>query len=117
MKNRRELIVAFGAALVGMVVVVGPALAAELMGTIKAVDVSAKKITVVEKGTDKEVEVSVTDDTDFITPKKSSKLDLEKLSKNVEKAKDAGKKGAMYKVTHEDKVASKIEVVAKKKDN
>ncbi len=117
MKNRRELIVAFGAALVGMAVVVGPALAAELMGTIKSVDVAAKKITIVEKGTDKEVEVTVTDDTDFITPKKSSKIDLEKLAKGVEKARDAGKKGAMYKVTHEDKVASKIEAVAKKKDN
>lgn len=116
MKNRREILLTLTAAFVATAVVVGPAIAAELMGHIKSVDVSAKKITVAEKGTDKEVEVTVTDDTDFITPKKSSKIDLEKLSKNVAKAKDAGKTGPMYKVTHEDKVASKIEQVAKKKD-
>ena len=117
MKNRRDLLVAFGAALVGTVVVVGSTFAAELMGTIKSVDVSGKKITVTEKGTDKDVEVTVTDDTDFITPKKSSKIDLEKLAKNVEKNKEAGKKGATYKVTHENKVASKIEAVVKKKND
>ena len=44
-------------------------------------------------------------------------MDLEKLATIVTKQKDAGKKGAVAKVTHEGKVASKISFgFAKKKE-
>jgi hypothetical protein len=116
MKNRRDLMLTLIAAFVALTVVIGPAIAAELMGRINSVDVEGKKVTVVEKDSDKEVVVTVTDDTDFVTAKGSNKIDLEKLAKNVAKAKEAGKTGPMYRVTHEKRVASKIEQGAKKKD-
>ena len=90
-------------------------IADELLGVITSVDIEAKKVTVVEKGTDKEVQVTITDDTEYVTPKGSSKIDLEKLSRNIEKAKEKGKQGVRVTVTHEKKVASKITVAAKKK--
>ena len=70
----------------------------------------------------KEVEISVNDDTEVVSKKGSSKVDLEKLEKNVKRAQDAGKKGVTVKITHEKKVASKIEFqkkkgAGKKKDN
>ena len=63
------------------------------------VDPDAKKVTVVEKDTDKEVVVKTTDDTELVTQKGSSKLDLEKLSKGVAKYQDAGKKGMPVRVS------------------
>jgi hypothetical protein len=116
MKNRRSFLFMLVPALVAVAVIVAPAIADELLGVITKVDVAGKKVTVVEKDTDKEVLVTVTDDTDFVTPKGSSKIDLEKVAKNVEKAQAKGRKGMNVKVTHEKAVASKIEAVAKKKD-
>ncbi len=116
MKNRREFLLMLTAGVVALAVVAAPVIAAELIGMITAVDVAGKKVTVVEKGTDKEVKVTVNDDTEYVTAKGSSKIDLEKLSRNIEKAKEKGKQGIRVTVTHEKKVASKIEVTAKKKD-
>ena len=60
--------------------------------------------------------VTTTDDTEVVSGKgESSKIDLEKIAKNVAKAQDAGKKGMNVKVTHEKGVASKIESSATKK--
>ena len=72
------------------------------------------KVTVVEKDTDKEVIVTITGDTEYVTKKGSNKIDLEKVSKAVEKAKDAGKKGINVQVTHEKGKASKIQPIFKK---
>ena len=115
MKNRREFLLMVTAGVVALAVIAAPVIADELMGVITAVDAEGKKVTVVEKGTDKEIKVTVNDDTEYVTPKKSSKIDLEKLSRNIEKAKENGKQGVRVTVTHEKKVASKITVAAKKK--
>src|SRR4051794_11983938 len=115
MKNRREFLLTLTAGLVALAVIITPVIAEELLGVITKVDVEGKKLTVVEKDSDKEVTVKTTDDTEYVTGKGSSKIDLEKLSKNVAKAQDAGKKGMTVKVTHEKGVASKIEAAAKKK--
>jgi hypothetical protein len=115
MKSRRTFLLAATSGFVALAVIVVPAIADELLGVLTSVDVGAKKVTVVEKGTDKEVVITVTDDTEFDTPKGSQKIDLEKIDKFVKKAQDAGKKGMPVKVTHEKSVASKITVAAKKK--
>ena len=115
MKNRRNFLLGLTSAFVALAVVVGPAIADELMGVITKVDASAKKVTVVEKDTDKEVEVTITDDTEWVTPKGASKIDLEKVSKQVAKAQENGRKGVNVTVTHEKAVASKIVPAAKKK--
>ena len=114
MQNRRKFLLTLAATVVGMGLVVASVLADELLGVLTKVDVEAKKITVVEKDTDKEIEVKITDETEQVTKKGAVKVDLEKLSKAVEKAKDAGKKVSV-KVTHEKGVASKIEFQKKKK--
>ena len=102
-KTRRSLLASVLAASFALVVTVGTALAAELMGTIKSVDVEGKKIVVTEKETDKDVTVTVTDDTEWVTKKKgetkTSKIDLTKV-----------KKGTVVEVIHEDAKASKITV-------
>ena len=116
MKNRREFLLMVTAGVVALAVIAGPVIADELMGVITAVDAEGKKVTVVEKGTDKEIKVTVNDDTEYVTPKGSSKIDLEKLSRNIEKAKEKGKQGVRVTVTHEKGVASKITAAAKKKD-
>ncbi|MDR3634490.1 MAG: hypothetical protein P4L84_11855 [Isosphaeraceae bacterium] len=108
MKNRRTFVMTIAAALMALAVVVAPVLADELLGFVTKVDVENKKLTVVEKGSDKEVEITTKDDTEVVTGKGSSKIDLAKLSKGVTKAVDAGKKGTLAKIIHEDKVASKI---------
>jgi hypothetical protein len=95
--------------------VVGSVLADELLGMITKVDEDARQLTVVEKGTDKEVLVKINDDTEYVTPKKTGKVDLGKVSKNLERAKEKGRKGIAAKITHEDGVASKIEVQIRKK--
>ena len=108
MKNRRKFLMALTTSFVALALVVGSAFADELLGVLTKVDVEGKKVTVVEEGTDKEVLVTVTPDTEWVTKKATTKIDLEKVSKNVEKAKDAGKKGIGVTVTHEKGVASKI---------
>jgi hypothetical protein len=100
-----------------MGLVVASVLADELFGVITKVDADAKKITVVEKDTDKEVQITVTDDTEYVSKKGSGKVDFEKLEKGIAKAKDAGKKGINVKITHEKYVASKIETQKKKAAN
>jgi len=108
MQNRRKFLLTLTAGVVAMGFVVASVLADELLGVLSKVDVDGKKITIVEKGTDKEIEVKITDDTEVVTKKGAVKVDLEKLEKQVKKAEDAGKK-VNVKVTHEKNVASKIE--------
>ena len=92
-----------------------PLLADELFGVITKADADAKKITVVEKDTDKEIEVKITDDTEYVAGKGTGKVDFEKLEKGIERAKEKGRKGIAVKITHEKGVASKI-VVEKKEE-
>jgi hypothetical protein len=115
MKNRRVFLLTLIAGVVALVVVAAPVIADELFGVLTKVDIEGKKLTIVEKDTDKEVVITVTDDTEAVSKKGSSKVDLEKLAKYVEKAKDSGKQGPMIKVTHEKRVASKISIAKKKK--
>jgi uncharacterized membrane-anchored protein len=115
MKNRRTFFHVMAAGIVALGMIAVPALADELLGVMTKVDIEGKKITVVEKDTDKEVIVTVTDDTEYVTPKKTGKVDLEKLSKNIEKAKEKGRKGVTAKIEHDKAVASKITVEARKK--
>jgi len=113
MLNRRTLLLSLTSGLVALAVLAAPAIADELFGAITKVDADAKKLTVLEKDTDKEIEVTVTDDTEYVA-KKSGKVDFGKLEKNVKKAQDAGKKGFAVEITHEKGVASKIKAVMKK---
>jgi hypothetical protein len=115
MKNRRKFLTILTTGFVALAVIVGSVVADELMGTLTKVDVAGKKVTVVDKE-DKETVVTVTEDTEWVTKKGTSKIDLEKVAKNVEKAKDAGRKGINVTVTHEKGTASKIAPAAKKKD-
>lgn len=115
MKNRRKFLTVLTTSFVALALVVGSAFADELLGVITKVDPEAKKVTVVEKETDKEILVTVTADTEWVTKKETTKIDLEKVAKNVEKAKEKGAKGVSVTVTHEKGVASKIAPAAKKK--
>jgi hypothetical protein len=112
MQNRRKFLMFLTTGFVAMAVIVTSAIADELIGYISKVDVEGKKITVVDKD-DKETEVTVTPDTEYVYTKKgekqTGKIDLEKISKQVTKQKDAGKKGINVTVTHEKGTASKIE--------
>ena len=123
MQTRRRLVITFTACFVALGFVVASVLADELLGVLSKVDVEGKKITVVEKDTEKEIEVKITDDTEQISGKNktASKVDLEKLEKKVKKAQDSNNK-INIKVTHEKKVASKLEFPrgkgkTKKQDN
>jgi hypothetical protein len=121
MQNRRKFLLTVTSGLVAMGFVAS-VIADELLGVITKVDVDGKKITVEEKDTDKEVEIKINDDTEQVSKKGNTKVDLEKLEKGLRKAQDAGKKGISVKITHEKKVASKIEFqkkkgAGKKKDN
>src|SRR5262249_27547458 len=116
MQSRRSFLIKVGAGFAAMgLVVVGTVIADELLGVITKVDVEGKKLTVVEKDTDKEVEIKVTDDTEVVTKDGTVKIDLEKLDGRVKKMQDQGKKGAAAKIWHEKNVASKIEYTRKKK--
>ena len=115
MTTRRRFLASITCALVALGVVAGSVLADELLGVMTKVDVEGKKLTVIEKDTDKEVIVTVDDKTEVVTKKGSAKVDLEKLSKGVEKAKEKGAKGVNLKITHDKGVASKIEYQFKKK--
>jgi hypothetical protein len=102
-----------------MVLVVGTVIADELLGVLTKVDVDAKKITVIEKDTDKEHVLKTNDDTVQIQKKKGElvevKVALEKLKGFLEKVQDKGAKGIPVKVTYEKGVASKIEVKFQRK--
>ena len=105
MRNRRIVrILACAAAVLGILVV--PVLADELIGKITAVNVDAKKLTVKEKGTDKDVDVTVTDETVVEKGKgKPGKVDLAKMKKRVDDSKTGG---IAVEITHDKGVASKI---------
>ena len=103
--NRRSGFRILACCVATLAVLVVPVLADELIGRITAVNVDAKKLTVKEKGTDKDISVSVNDDT--VTEKasgKTGKVNLEKMQKAVEKSKD----GIPVTITHEKGIASKI---------
>ena len=117
MQSRRGFMLMLTMAFVAMAFV-GSVIAEELLGVISKVDVEGKKLTVIEKDTEKEIEITINDKTEQVSKKKGEdeptivKLDmehLEKLEKNVEKAKDKGRKGVSAKITHEKGVASKIQ--------
>lgn len=118
MQNRRgflaRLAICFG--VMGLIGIGGMVFADELLGVITKVDVEGKKITVVEKGSDKEHQIKVTDETEV--PRKGGSFekidaaqDLEKLDTRVKKAHEKGHKGVPAKITHEKNVASKIEYI------
>ena len=115
MKNRRTFLLALTSTFVALAVMVGPVIADELFGVITKVDVAEKKLTVIEKDTDKEVIVTTTDTTEWISKKGTSKIDLEKVEKNITKAKEKGAKGISVKIEHDKAVASKIHMIPKKK--
>jgi hypothetical protein len=115
MQNRRKVLLTIAAAFAGMSLVVASVIADELLGVITKVDADAKKVTVLEKDTDKEIEVKITDDTEYVTKKGTGKVDFEKLEKNIERAQGKGAKGISVKITHEKGVASKIEAQQRKK--
>ena len=99
MQTRRSWVRILAGGLVALAVLVLPALAEELLGTVKSVDADAKKIVVTEKGTLVNIDVAVTDQT-VIETSKGERVPLEKL-----------KAGSRVHVTHdEDDVASKIVV-------
>jgi hypothetical protein len=114
MMNRRGFVLSLTTGLVALVLVVGSVLAEELVGTIIKVDADAKLIVVVPKDSDKEIKIKVTDKTEEVNKKGTRKVDLEKLEKALEKAKDGGAEGIHAKITYEDGVASKIERIRKK---
>ncbi len=116
MQKRRGFLIKVAAGFAAMaMVVVGTVLADELLGVISKVDIEGKKITVIEKDTDKEIEVKITDETEASAKGGFAKIDLEKLDTRVKKSVDAGKKGVAAKITHDKGVASKIEYTRKKK--
>jgi hypothetical protein len=116
MKSRRSLLLPLASGLVALGLVTASALADELLGVLIKVDVAGKKVTVIEKETERELLISVTDETRYVTPKGAPKFDLEKVSRVVAKAQGKGRKGVGVAVTHDKAVASKIVVAAKKKD-
>lgn len=108
MRNRRGFLLSLVVGVVAMGVV-ATAMADELLGMLIKVDVDGKKITVEQKGTEKEVVVKITDETEWVSKKGTQKVDLEKMERFLTKAQDEGKKGIGIKVTHEKGVASKLE--------
>jgi len=117
MKNRRSFLLSLIAGLVALALIITPVIAEEFFGFITKVDVEGKKLTVVTKE-DQEIEITTNDDTELVTAKGTNKLGpgaLEKLSSGVAKYKDAGAKGIPAKIAHENKVASKVTVIQKKK--
>ena len=114
MTTRRKFWTYLTTACVAFALVVGSAIADELIGYISKVDIEGKKLTVIDKD-DKSTDVKVTDETEWVTKKGTTKIDLEKVSKNLAKVQDAGKKGINVTVTHEKGTASKIEQKQQKK--
>jgi hypothetical protein len=111
MQNRRRFLFSLSAAVAATGFVVATVFADELIGVITKIDVEGKKITVVEKETDKEVVVKITDETEQVKKGgETGKVDLEKLEGFLKKTQDAGKKGLTATVWHEKNVASKIQI-------
>jgi hypothetical protein len=102
---------------VATLLLVAPSLRAEeLRGRIVKVDASAQSITVVPDGAEAEILVNINEETTLATPKKSGKLDLKKLGKQLDKVLAEGKKGIAVTITHEKALASKVET-GKRKNN
>ena len=97
MKTRRQFVLPLVTGLVALLVVAGPVLAEQLMGTVEEVNATENEIVVKEKGTDKEQTVKVDART------KITKDGMEIELKDV-------MKGDRVDVTHEEGTASKIEV-------
>jgi hypothetical protein len=111
MQSRRKFLFSLTAAVAATGFVVATVFADELIGVITKIDVDAKKITVVEKDTDKVVVVKITDETEQVRRGgEAGKVDLEKLEGFLKKQQDAGKKGLDAKVWHEKNVASKLQI-------
>ena len=86
MQNRRKFLLMLTASFVAMGFVVASVLADELLGVITKVNVEGKKITVIdEKDNDKETELKITDDTKEMQKGEEVAVDLEKLSKSVDR--------------------------------
>jgi len=77
MTNRRTFLLTLTSGLVALAVLAAPVIAEELFGVVTKVDVEGKKLMVMPKGEDKEIEVTVTDDTEFIGKDGPVKVDLE----------------------------------------
>lgn len=111
MAFRRFRLLGLITASVALLVVVVPAIADELFGTVKTVLPDENKIIVTAKGSGEDVEVTITDKTEWITAKGEvrKKFDLAKFKEKAE-----GK--ARVKVEHDAGKASKITLgVGKKK--
>jgi hypothetical protein len=111
MQNRRKFLLMSTAGVVAMGFVVATVVADELLGVITKVDVEGKKITVIDrKDNDKEIDLKITDDTKEVRKGREVAVNLEKLAKRVDSAKEKGRKGVTAKIYHEKGVASKIEM-------
>ncbi|WP_165072777.1 hypothetical protein [Paludisphaera rhizosphaerae] len=119
MSSYRGLIRAGAALAMALAFVMGSVLAEEIYGVITKVDPAAKKITVYQKKADKEIDLEVGDDALLITAKdeSGSKVDLEKLEKQLTKAKEknADTKGIFAKIEYEGTKVKKIDRTPKKK--
>ncbi|HEV3167281.1 MAG TPA: hypothetical protein VGZ22_24950 [Isosphaeraceae bacterium] len=101
MNSRRTWMLRLTTVLVAVAVAGGSLLAAELLGTIKSVDVDAKKFVVTEKDSEKDVDVTINDETVIETAKGKTTGKEADLTKVL-------KKGRTVTVTHEGGIASKI---------
>jgi RNase P/RNase MRP subunit p29 len=112
MQNRRKFVLTLTACFVATSFVVATVLADELLGIITKVDFETKKVTVIEKDKpDDEIVLKTDADTEYVTKKETVKVDktvYETLEKDIDKAKEKGKKGVFAKITHDKKVISKI---------
>ena len=72
MSNRRKFLFSMIAGVVAFGVIAGSVLADELLGVLTKVDIAGKKVTVIQADTDKEIEVTITDNTEYVTKKGSS---------------------------------------------
>jgi len=114
MQHRRKFLLALVSSVAAIGFVASVVFADELLGVITKVDVEGKKVTVLEKDTDKEVVITITDETEQVKKGgETQKVDLEKLDTLVKKVQDANKKGVNAKITHEKNVASKIQFTGK----
>ncbi len=118
MNGRRNFLRTLALGLVALSVVVAPAIADELIGVITKVDVSAKKITVLEKGTDKRGRGHDHRRHRVRHPEEDRQGQPREASEERHEANRRGQEGrSRAKVTHDKGVASSISVVGKKAAN
>ena len=109
MMNRRGFMLTLTTGLVALGFVVGTVIADELMGTITKVDVDGKVLTVVQKDSDKEIKIKVTDKTEAVGKGGTPETRPGEAGKERREGQDAGDKGVQAKIFHEENVASKIQ--------